>query len=420
MKSIKIVAALAIILAVAWFGYRHFATPHPDGGMMGMPGGSMAPPVSVAAAIERDVQQWNEFSGRLVAVERVEIRPRVSGAITAIHFTEGAIVKKGAPLFTIDPRPYAAEVTRAEGALASAQAQLELGKREFARAQRLVADKTMAQRAYDERQNNLRVAEANLKSARASLEAARLNLDYTRITAPISGRAGRAELTLGNLVEAGPNAPVLTSIVSNAPIYADFEVDEQSFLAYASAKAAGKGNNEKIPVMLALAGEHEATHQGYLQSFDNRLNAATGTIRVRAVFDNPDGSLIDGLYARVRVGAARGGPVVLITDRAVGTDQSKKFVYVVGEDHKVAYREITLGGVAEGLRVVREGLKAGENIVVNGLQRVRPGAEVQPQQVAMEHADAPPAAATPATEAERTPPEADATPADTAPAANGQ
>ncbi len=376
---------LKIILILVAIGLAVYYLPRLFGGHGQEKQQGMAMPIDVAAVIERDVQQWNEFSGRLVAVDQVEVKPRVSGAIDSIHFQEGATVKKGDLLFIIDPRPYAAEIAREEGALASAEAQVSLAITESARAKRLLADKAIPQREYDEKINALKVAEANVKTAHAALEAAKLNLEYSHIKAPVTGRIGRAEITVGNIVEAGSSAPTLTSIVSNNPVYADFDVDEQTFLNYVRAKATGNKDAGKIPVMLALDAGNNILRGGAIQSFDNRLNPQSGTIRVRAVFDNSDGALVPGLFARIMLGDAGLTKAILITDKAVGTDQSKKFVLVVGADNKVQYREIKLGGVTEGLRVIKEGLRPGEKIIVNGLQRSKPGMEVKPELVGMEN-----------------------------------
>jgi len=376
MKLIKIIIVIAVIIAAVVYG-GHLLKPH--GGAQGAGQGG-APTVDVAEVIERDVQEWNEFSGRLVAVDQVDVRPRVSGAIDSIHFQEGAVVKKGDLLFVIDPRPYAAEVARAEGALGSAEAQVVLARTEAARAQRLMGEKAIPQREFDEKNNALKVAEANIKTAHAALAAAKLNLEYSHIKAPISGKIGRAEITVGNQVEAGGSAPVLTTIVGNSPIYADFEVDEQTFLSYVAAGATGDKIVKKIPVMLALNGDNSMLLGGVIQSFDNRLNSASGTIRVRAVFDNSDGRLVPGLFAKIMLGDAAKAKAILITDRAISTDQSKKFVLVVGADNKVQYREVKLGGTVEGMRIVQDGLKPGEKIIVNGLQRARPGSEVRPEE----------------------------------------
>ncbi len=378
-KINKIIIAI-VLLGVAYFAYQRFM-PHGGGNQpVAMMGGGAAP-VSVAEVIVRNIQQWNEFSGKLVAVDKVEIRPRISGVIESIGFTNGAMVSKGDLLFTIDARPYQADVSRAEAAFASAEAQEKLAQSEYERAQRLYKEKAIPQREYDERKNAANVATANLKSAQASLEFARLNLEYTQVTAPISGKVSRAEITIGNLVEAGPTAPILTTIVSNNPIYVDFEVDEDTFLQYSKNKAVGDDENQNIPVIMEVSTEK---YSGRVESFDNSLNVTSGTIRARAVFDNHYGNLVPGLFARVKLGSAEEIETTLITDRAVGTDQNKKFVFVVGADNNAAYREVKLGPIADGLRVVREGLKPGEKIVVNGLQRVRPGAPITPELVAMD------------------------------------
>ncbi|MBP0632505.1 MULTISPECIES: efflux RND transporter periplasmic adaptor subunit [unclassified Cupriavidus] len=340
-----------------------------------------APPIEVAAVVGQTITEWDEFSGRLEAVERVEIRPRVGGNIDAVHFREGALVKKGDPLFTIDPRPYAAEVARAEAALAAAQVRAAHAKSEGERAQRLLDDNAISRREFDERIHAARETSANVRGAQAQLEAARLNLTYTRITAPVAGRVSRAEITVGNLVAPGASAPPLTTVVSVSPVYASFEIDEQSYLRY-TAPGAGGGKNG-LPVYLGLANEDGHPHEGKVQSVDNRLDPRSGTIRVRAVFDNDDGRLLPGLYAKVKMGGGAPHAAVLVNDRAVGTDQGKKFVLVVDKANKLVYREVELGPNYEGLRVIRKGLQPGENIVVNGLQRVRPGDTVQPKAVAM-------------------------------------
>ncbi|WP_059414111.1 efflux RND transporter periplasmic adaptor subunit [Cupriavidus basilensis] len=343
--------------------------------------------VDVAGVIGKTITEWDEFSGRLEAVDRVEIRARVGGTIDAVHFREGALVKKGDPLFTIDPRPYAAEVARAEAALAAAQVRASHAQTELARAQRLVQDNAVSRREFDERDNTAREEVANVRAAQASLEVARLNLTYTRIVAPVSGRVSRAEITVGNLVAPGASSPVLTTVVSVSPMYANFEVDEQTYLRYTAPEAGGTGGAQgaqsRLPVFLGLGNEDEYPREGRIQSIDNRLDTRSGTIRVRAVFDNPDGRLLPGLYARIKLGGGAPHPVVLINDRAIGTDQGKKFVLVLDKANKLAYREVTLGPSYEGLRVIRQGLKADEKIVVNGLQRVRPGDTVSPKAVEM-------------------------------------
>jgi multidrug efflux system membrane fusion protein len=340
--------------------------------------------VSVAAVIEKSVIEWDDFSGRVEAIERVEIRPRVAGTIDAVHFKDGQLVKKGDALFTIDPRPYQAEVARAEAAQAGAQARLVLTKTELDRTRKLVETHAVAQRELDQRDNAFREADAALKAADAAVLTTRLNLQYTAITAPVGGRVSRAELTVGNLVAAGAAAPALTTLVSVSPVYVNFEVDEQAYIRYAANGIAGNTGLEKIPVAIGLASEEGYPHQGHLRSVDNRLDTTSGTIRVRAVFDNGNGLLTPGMYARVRMGGSAAKSALLIDDKAVGTDQDKKFVMVVGADNKAVYRAVTLGPIVDGLRIVRSGLAKDEHIVVNGLQRVRPNDVVSPVAVSMD------------------------------------
>ncbi len=351
-----------------------------------------AVPVSVATVEQKDTAIWTDFSGRVEAVGRVEVRPRAAGAILQAHFREGALVKQGDLLFTIDPAPYAAEVQGAEAQLAAATARLALAAKEAQRAQQLVGQGFTPQRDVDQRVNEVRAAEANLRAMQAALDTARLNLGYTEVRAPISGRVGRIEVTAGNLVPAGPTAPVLTTLVSVNPIYASFEADEQS-LARALAslpqdKVKGGGADlveqiARIPVQMGTLGSAGTPFSGKLQLVDNVVDARTGTVRVRAAFDNQDGSLMPGQFARLRLGLAHTEPALAIDERAIGTDQDRRFVMVVGDDNKVAYRPVVLGATADGLRLVTDGLKPGERIVVNGLQRIRPGATVAPQPVAM-------------------------------------
>jgi multidrug efflux system membrane fusion protein len=348
-----------------------------------------AMPVSVAAVLQKDITLWDEFSGRLEAVQRVDVRPRVSGAVQAVHFREGSLVKQGDLLVSVDPAPYAAEVDRAEAQVAAAQARVSYTRSELERASRLLEDRAIAQREHDERQNAQREANANLRAAQAALQTARLNLGYTQVRAPVAGRVGRIEVTVGNLVAAGPGAPLLTTLVSVSPIYASFDTDEQIVVkALADLQSGQRGQGarqliERVPVQMGTGTTGGTPYAGRLQLIDNQVDAKSGTVRVRAVFDNEDGALMPGQFARIRMGHARNTQALLINERAVGTDQSKKFVMVVGEGNKAEYREITLGAPIDGLRVVTSGLAAGENIVVNGLQRVRPGAVVAPQPVPM-------------------------------------
>jgi multidrug efflux system membrane fusion protein len=332
-----------------------------------------ATPVPVATVEETEVTLWDEFSGRLEAVERVDVRSRVAGQVQAVHFTEGALVKRGALLVTIDPDPYAAEAARAQAQVVAAQARLNYAKSEHQRAQRLWDESAIARRELDERVNGEQEADANLRAAQAALQSARLNLGYTEVRAPVSGRVGRLEVTVGNLVAAGPGAPVLTTLVSVNPMYASFDADEHVVLR------ALKQGKQDIAVEAETVTNGGRQLHGRLQLIDNQVNTRSGTVRVRAVFDNRDGSLMAGQFVKLRMGRATTQQALLVAERAIGTDQSKRFVIVVGPDDKAIWREVTLGGVANGQRIVTAGLDAGERIVVNGLQRVRPGALLAPQ-----------------------------------------
>jgi multidrug efflux system membrane fusion protein len=335
-----------------------------------------ATPVSVAAVLDKSIVDTQEFSGRLEAVERVQIRPRVAGYITAVHFKPGAEVRKGDLLVQIDPRPFKAQAERAEAAAAAASARAALARLELARAEKLVGDHAIAQREYDERAAAQKELDAAARGAAAQAEEARLNLSYTRVVSPIDGRVGKDELTLGNLVD---TSAVLTTVVSSKRIYASFDGDEETYLRVARRARAGR----PVKVRVGLAGETGFPHEGRLEFVDNQLDTRSGSVRLRALLENADGSLAPGLFARVEIGGGDSRSALLINDRAVGTDQSHKFVYVVGADGKPQRRPVELGPLADGLRVVRSGLKPGEVIVVNGLQRVRPGATLKPETVPM-------------------------------------
>jgi multidrug efflux system membrane fusion protein len=334
------------------------------------------PPVSAAVVVEKQVADTQEFSGRLEAVEHVEIRSRVSGFITAVNFKPGATVRKGEVLFVIDARPFQAEAERADAAAKSARAKAELAKLELTRAERLLGDKAIAQREYDASASAQKELEANARAAQAQSESAKLNVAYTRVVSPIDGRVSKAEITLGNLVDA---SSVLTSVVSTERIYASFDGDEDTYLRVRSQAHAG----QPVTVNVGLANEEGFPHEGKLEFVDNQLDTRAGSVRMRATFANKDDVMAPGLFARVQIGGGADKPALLISDRAVGTDQSHKFVFVVDKDGKAEYREVKLGPVVDGLRVVKTGLKPGEKIVVNGLQRVRPGSPITAQTVPM-------------------------------------
>jgi multidrug efflux system membrane fusion protein len=340
--------------------------------------------VTVATIEPRQTVLWDDFSGRLEAVNRIELRPRVAGAILSTHFTEGALVRAGDVLFRIDPAPYAAEVDKANAQLEAAKARVVFTQAELDRGAQLVGNAVVTRRDYDQRDNAHREAIANVKAAEATLQTARLNLDYTEVRAPVDGRVGRIDVTVGNLVAAGTASPVLTSLVSVNPIYASFDADEEVVLRALNgiADSAGqRGRLDRIPVEMTTSGGVAA--KGHIQLIDNQVNGQSGTIRVRAVFPNEDGRLIPGQFARVRMGQPQQQSLVMIDERAIGTDQDKKFVMAVGDDSRAVYRPVTLGGAVDGLRIVTAGLKPGERIVVNGLQRVRPGALLKTEVAAM-------------------------------------
>jgi RND family efflux transporter MFP subunit len=351
--------------------------------------GSQPPPpeVSVAPVLEKRVKDWDEFTGRLQAVETVEIRPRVSGYIDKVAFTEGSLVKRGTLLFVIDPRPYQAEYDRAAADVKRFKTALELGKIELVRVQRLKDSGAVSQEELDERKSTVAQAEANVAGSEAALEAASLNLNFTKVTSPIDGRVSRAEVTRGNLVTGGSNGgTLLSSVVSMDPIYLYFDADEQSYLRYAQMARSGERPSSRdsgSPVQVGLANEDGFPHAGTVDFVDNQLNPQTGTIRARAVLQNKDGQFTPGLFARVQLLGSGEYSAILIDDRAVNTDQNQKYVLLLGPNNQVEYRKVKLGRVIDGLRVVREGLKAGDVIIVNGAQRVHPGITVTPQRVAM-------------------------------------
>lgn len=353
------------------------------------PAAPPATPVSVAQVVSQDVAAWNEFSGRLEAVERVDVRARVSGAVQQVHFREGSLVKAGDLLVTIDPAPYLAEVSRLEAQVAAAQARVTYSQSEATRAKALLEDRAVARREFDEKGNAAREAAANLRAAQAALQSAQLNLGYTQVRAPVAGRVGKIEVTQGNLVAAGAGAPVLTTLVSVSPIYASFDADEKivrEVLASLPGGGAERRGMDKVPVEMlngASNGKEQAT-TGRLQLVDNQVDAKSGTLRVRAVFDNKDGGLLPGQFAKLRMGQARNEAALLVNERAVGTDQDKRFVIVVGPGNQAEWRPVSLGASVNGLRVVTSGLKSGERVVVGGVQRVRPGSVLAPKDVAMD------------------------------------
>jgi RND family efflux transporter MFP subunit len=358
-------------------------------------GGNAAPPpppppaVTVAPVEQRELVEWDEFTGRTEPVESVEIRPRVSGYIQEVRFQSGQLVKKGDVLFVIDPRWHQAAFDRLEAEAELAGVQSENAKREADRAAQLLATKAISTEEGDARVARFQEAKAALLAAQAARDSAKLDLDYTQVRAPIDGRVSRALLTEGNYVSGEASATsLLTTLVSVNPVYVYADIDEDSLLKFnglAQAKKIETNGDGKIPIELQLADETDFPHHGYIESFDNRVDPNTGSILLRAVFSNDDGRIMPGLFARIRVPLSERYPALLVTERAIGTDQAQKYVLTVTTTNTVAYQAVTLGPAVDGKRIVRSGLRAGEEIIVNGIEHVRPGMPVTPQAEAAGH-----------------------------------
>ncbi len=337
------------------------------------------PKVTVSQPQSATVTNWDEYPGHLDAVEMVELRPRVAGYIDSIHFQEGTEVKAGDLLFMIDPRPYQAELEHAQAQRKQAETHLDLARSDLKRAEGLQGTKAISAEEYDSRSNAAREAEAALVAAKASEALARINLDYTQVKAPISGKIGRRLVTAGNFVQLqgnGGSASVLATIVSVDPIYAYFDVEESAFLKYRSSAKAAEANSGGLACELALVNEQGFAHRGRLDFFDNQVNPQTGTIRLRAVFDNGDRALVPGMFANLRILAGSPEQTLVIPDVAVQSDQGYRFVYVANAEDKVETRSIKIGRAHGPLRAVVEGLKPEDRVIVNGLMLLRPGAKV--------------------------------------------
>lgn len=371
-------SSAAMLLALALLA----ACQKPEAPPAAPPGG--APPVTVAAAITREVLDSDEFPGRIEATQAVRVRARVNGYVERVAFTPGSEVAAGDLLYELDARPFKARVAEAEAALAATEAQLALARTESKRQAQMLETQATSRREYDAAVALVKNLEASRGANRATLARARLDLGYTRVTAPIAGRVGKDEITVGNLVQGeSADSPVLTTLVSIDPVYVSFEADERAYLKYI---AGARGAPLKVGV--GLADEAGFPHAARLNFVDNNIESASGTVRLRATLSNAERRFTPGLFARVRLEAATGArEVVMVADRAIGTDQSKRYVLVVGDDKVANYREVRIGRLVGGLRVIEDGLQAGESIVVNGLQRVRPGSPVTPSSVPMEKAD---------------------------------
>lgn len=342
-----------------------------------------APEVSVAEVLVRDVQRWDEFTGRVAAVESVELRARVSGYVERLAYTEGQYVEKGDLLFVIDPRPYQAALARAKADHARARSEAQLARSQDNRAQALVAARAISREESDTRHSAVAQAEAATRAAQAAVETAELDLEFTEVRSPIAGRTGRAMVTRGNLARA--DTTLLTTVVSVDPMYVYFEGDEQAYLRYGASADGGKRAELSRPVRVGLANEEGYPHRGTVDFIDNQIDAATGTIHARAVLQNADHALTPGLFARVQLGAGNQDAAMLIDDKAVLTDQDRKYVYVLGPENKALRKDIVPGRMVDGLRVVTSGLEPQDKVIVSGLQKVFfPGMPVQPKAVAME------------------------------------
>ncbi|KGI64026.1 MULTISPECIES: efflux RND transporter periplasmic adaptor subunit [Enterobacter] len=346
-----------------------------------------APAVSAADVVVKSISQWDSFNGRIEAVESVQLRPRVSGYIDKVNYTDGQEVKKGEVLFTIDDRTYRAALEQAQANLARAKTQASLAQSEANRTDKLVNTNVVSREEWEQRRSAATQAQADIRAAQAAVDAAQLNLDFTKVTAPIDGRASRALITSGNLVTAGDTASVLTTLVSQKTVYVYFDVDESTYLHYQNLARSGQGassNHTALPVEIGLTGEEGYPHQGKVDFLDNQLTPSTGTIRMRALLDNAQRQFTPGLFARVRLPGSAEFKATLIDDKAVLTDQDRKYVYIVDKEGKAQRRDITPGRLADGLRIVQQGLNPGDKVIVEGLQKVfMPGMPVNAKTVAM-------------------------------------
>jgi membrane fusion protein, multidrug efflux system len=357
-------------------------------------GGPPPADVSVAQVVSREITEWDEFIGRVEAKETIELRPRVGGYLKAVHFEEGGPVKKGQLLFSIDDREYRAAVETAAANVARAQTRVELASGELARSNKLLAARAVSQEEFATRKGELAQANADVRTAKAQLTQANLNLEFTRIESPIDGRVGLAMQRPGNLL--APGTSMLGTVVSLDPMYVYFEGDERTYLKYQDMARAGErpsSREVRNPVRMGLANEQGYPHEGYMDMVDNQLNPQTGSIRARAVFDNKDGVFTPGLFARIQLLGSGKRQAMLINDRAVMTDQDRKYIYVVGPKGEAMRKDVVLGSMFEGLRVVSSGLEGTEQVVINGTSKIFfPGAPLQPFVVPMDKPDTPPPA----------------------------
>jgi len=374
-KSIRHYGISLILLAVvssAYFGNIAIAADE----AVTSPTPPPAYPVNIAIVEEKEIQLWKEFSGRLSAVDYVEVRPQASGIITEVKFDDGQMVKKGDILYVIDPEPLKMTVRQKKATLLSAKTSHDLANKEYTRAQDLLNKKMVSQQYYDERLNTKLLTSSAVNEAKAELAQAEIDLRYAYIKAPISGRISRAELTEGNLVSTGASAPLLTTIVSLGKVYADFHVDEETYINYVHEQSMLEDKTIQNPVELTL--QSGDTYRGKIHAFDNMIDVKSGTIRARAIFENPNGTLLPGMYAHLKLGNVTPTRSILINERAIATDQNRKYVYIVNTDKQATYREVTVGSSIKGQRIITSGLKAGDKVIIEGLMRIRPGMLVAP------------------------------------------
>jgi RND family efflux transporter MFP subunit len=352
------------------------------------PGGPPPPAVSVANPLEKKVAEWDEYTGRFDAVDTVEVRARISGVLEAVKFTDGAIVKKGDLLFVIDARPFQRILDRDRASLQAAKAQLDFAEKDLERAKPLLANSTISQQVFDQRSQALRVAEANVQSAEASVRSSELDVEFTQIHAPIAGRISRKLVSEGNFLTGGSGSgTLLTTIVSIDPIYFYFDVSEADFLKYQRLNSLAMrpdSRKDEAVVELGLQTDSGFPYKGRMSFVDNRIDQNTGSLRLRAVFENPNQLFQPGLFARVRLIGSDEYKAILLPDVAIATDQSNRFVYVVADDGTASPRAVTLGPLIDGMRVIRNGLASSDWVIVNGVQRARAGIKVKAEKTVLD------------------------------------
>jgi RND family efflux transporter MFP subunit len=373
--------AAVVVIGVAVGAYFYLTRGAPTESAQAAP---PPPTVTVSTPLRQEITEWDEFTGQFAAVDFVEVRARVSGYLTEIHFQDGQTVKQGDLLFVIDPRPYEATLAAAQAQLAQANAQVDLANRQLKRSAELRKKDFEPASSYDERVSDLAVATASVEAAKAAIRSAELNVEFTKVMAPVSGRISSHGVSIGNLVTGGESgaATMLTTIVSLDPIYLNFDLGEADFLAYQRATADGRLKSTRggeVPVQLHLVDEDGWPHEGLMDFIDNQLDGRSGTIRARALFNNPDGLFTAGQFARVRIPGSELYTATLVPDEALVTDQSRKVVMVVKDDGTVQPKVVRVGPSYQNLRIIRSGLEPTDRIVIDGLMRVRPGAKVTPE-----------------------------------------